>query len=68
MAKAKLTEWQKGVLYAAAVVIEVCDQPVYAEDIIREAGLEGADCSGLDDYEKERLQPVKNRLGLKELG
>lgn len=66
MPKAKpLTEWQKGVFYAAAVIIDQADEPGYAGDIIRAAGLEGADCSTLDDYEKDKLREVKNRLGLK---
>ncbi|WP_324009758.1 hypothetical protein [Aeromonas dhakensis] len=68
MTKAKLTEWQKEVFYAAAVLIDLADQPGYATEILSEAGLSGADCSGLDEYEKERLQSVKNRLGLKGLG
>ncbi|AZQ13307.1 hypothetical protein [Shewanella khirikhana] len=68
MAKAKqLTEWQKGVLYAAAWMIEMTDQPGDAAELIISAGLEDADCSSLDDYEKERLREVKKSVGLKGL-
>ncbi len=64
MAKKRLTEWQKGVFYAAAIVLETADEPVIAGDIIRAAGLERAHCASLDDFEKDQLRKINGGKGL----
>jgi len=55
-----MTEFEKGVMYAASVLLHMHDEPVQAATIIREAGLEDADCSELDDFEKINLRKILN--------
>lgn len=59
-----MTEFEHGVLYAAAVVIAVHDQPVIAATIVREAGLSDADCSDMDDFEKHHLRVIQGENGI----
>lgn len=59
-----MTEFDQGVLYAAAMVVAIHDQPVVAATIIREAGLSDADCSKLDRFDKNHLQKVQGEKGI----
>lgn len=54
-----MTEWEQGVLMAAATVVRCHDRPVIAATIIGEAGLSTADCSSLDAFDKEALRKVQ---------
>lgn len=64
MANKRLTEWQKGVFYAAAIVLETADEPGIAGDIIRSASLGRAHCASLDDFEKDQLRKINGEKGL----
>ncbi len=59
-----LSEFDHGILYAAAIVQATAGQPVIAADILREAGLANADCAELDDYDKEHLRVVNKEYGI----
>lgn len=54
----ELSEFEKGILYAAAIVQATAQQPVIAADILRESSLTHADCSDLDNFDKEHLRVV----------
>lgn len=56
-----MTEFDRGVLYAAGILAVLHNQPSMAADIIREAGLDGADCSSMDEYDKENLKLVDGK-------
>jgi hypothetical protein len=60
----ELTEFAKGILYAAAIVQAVARTPVIAADILREAGLTHANCAELDDYDKQHLRVVNQERGI----
>lgn len=53
-----LTEFQRGVLYAASIVQMTANEPGIAADILRSAGYTELDCSSLDDCDKEALRVV----------
>lgn len=59
-----MNEFEQGVLYAAAIVVAIHDQPVIAATIIREAGLSDADCSKLDRFDKNHLSKLQNEKGI----
>lgn len=60
----ELSEFEKGILYAAAIVQYTSRQPVIAAGILREAGLTHADCQELDDFDKEYLLIVNKERGI----
>ncbi|MDO8728515.1 MAG: hypothetical protein Q7K26_01340 [bacterium] len=60
----ELTEFAKGILFAAAIVQATSRTPVIAADILREAGLTHANCAELDDYDKENLRIVNKERGI----
>lgn len=51
-----LTEFERGVLYAAYLVCELHDNPTVAGDVLREANLASADIRQLDNTEYRVLQ------------
>lgn len=55
-----MTEFERGVFYAAYLVCELHDNPTCAADVIREANLDGSDISSLDDCEREVLFGLNN--------
>lgn len=59
-----LSDFEHGVLYAAAIVQATAFTPTIAADILREAGLTNADCALLDDYEKLHLRVVNEETGI----
>jgi len=50
-----MSEFERGIFYAAYLICELHDHQTIAADVIREANLENADISGLDDCEKDML-------------
>ncbi|WP_395009543.1 hypothetical protein [Undibacterium sp.] len=60
----KLTEFEQGVFYAAAIVQITADQPGIAADIVKSAGLHNHDCSELDEMDKEALRVVNREKGM----
>lgn len=56
-----MDEFAQGVFYAAAIVTTFCDQPSMAADIIEEAGYLDADCSDLDDTEKDAMRKLQTQ-------
>ncbi|WP_153785374.1 hypothetical protein [Pseudomonas sp. EMN2] len=59
-----LTKFEHGVLYAAAQVVRLHDEPQVAADVLKQAGLASADCSSLDEYDKESLREVNTIRGM----
>ncbi|HBN7797521.1 TPA: hypothetical protein NOE63_006672 [Pseudomonas aeruginosa] len=59
-----LTKFDHGVLYAAAQVVRLHDEPQVAADVLKQAGLGQADCSKLDEYDKESLRAVNTIPGI----
>jgi len=51
-------EFESGVFYSAFLLCEMHDQPTYAADIIREAGLDNSDISELDYCERTVLMTL----------
>jgi hypothetical protein len=60
----KMTEFEQGILYAVGLIIALCDEPVIAASVVREAGLGNTDISGLDYYDKSNLAKLKNEKGI----
>lgn len=54
----KFTEFEEGVFYSAAIIINTHGSTVIACDLLREAGLFNSDVSSLDDYEKQALKKL----------
>lgn len=50
-----MSEFERGIFYAAYLICELHDNPTIAADVIREANLGSADISELDDCEKDVL-------------
>jgi len=61
---AKLTQFHHGVLYSAASIIRLHDEPRVAADLLINAGLADCDCSELDEYEKEMLRLLSAESGV----
>ncbi len=59
-----MTEFEQGVLYAAALVVALRDEPVIAASIIREAGLANADISSLDGIDQRNLMKLIGEKGI----
>lgn len=51
----KISEFERGVFYAAYLICELHDEPGIAADIIREANLDGTNIKALDGTEKKVL-------------
>lgn len=54
----KLNDFQQGVFYAAGLLVEWMDQPTYAADILKEAGLLESDVSELDETEQLAMKKL----------
>lgn len=61
---AKMTEFERGVFYAAYLICELHDQPTIAADVIREANLDGCKITELDDCEYRVLRKLNSSEGL----
>lgn len=55
----------EGVLYAAALLNRLHDQPSISAEILKEAGIENWDCSGLEEFEKTQLRIINKEKGMK---
>jgi hypothetical protein len=53
----------EGVLMAVSVLVAMHDQIVAAADVVSELGLSQADCSKLDDFDKQNLRKIQGTLG-----
>lgn len=53
--KQALTEFERGVFYAAFLICELHDEPGIAADVIREANLDLSNIKSLDSSEKKTL-------------
>lgn len=56
----QLTEFERGVFYAAYLVCELHDDPTCAADIIREANLNCSNITELDDCEYQVLRKLNS--------
>lgn len=61
---AELDSFSQGVLYAASLLVAIHDQPTMAASILREADLNEADCSALDDFEKRNLRRIQGEKAI----
>lgn len=61
---AELDQFSHGVLYAAAEVQRLHDEPQVAADLLKSAGLAQVDCCSLDEYDKESLREVNKIRGM----
>lgn len=59
--KHKLTDFEMGILTACGLIMATHDEPGIAADVIRETGLQDADCSDLDDFDKEYLKIIQEQ-------
>jgi len=58
----KLSDYEKGALKAVSLMVHIHDCPVIAADVLREMGLQNADCSGLDEFDKKSLSKIYGEL------
>lgn len=54
----KISEFERGVFYAAFLICELHDEPGIAADVIREANLDGTNIKALDGTEKKVLMAL----------
>lgn len=54
-----LTEFEQGILAAAGILVRSHDLPGPAADILISSGLAEADCSAMDDFDKEGLRKIQ---------
>jgi hypothetical protein len=59
----KLGEFEHGALMAVSLLIATHGETVAAADVLNEMGLQTADCSELDDYDKANLRKVQGARG-----
>lgn len=60
-----MDEFAKGVYYAAGLLVRLFDEPSKAAEVLREAGLDKADISDLDDFEIESLCKLNSEPGMR---
>jgi hypothetical protein len=58
-------EFDHGALTAVSILMACFDEPTIAADVLVQMGLDTADCSGLDDYDKEHLRQLKDASGVR---
>lgn len=58
-----LTEQEQGAMLAISVLIALHDQPGMAADVLVELGLHAADCTELDEYDKQNLKKIQGERG-----
>lgn len=56
-----MTEFEQGVFYSAAIIVNTHGSTIIACDLLREAGLFNSDISELDDYEKNALKKLNEQ-------
>lgn len=60
-----LTDTEQGALMAVSILISIHDQPSMAADVVNELGLAHADCSQLDDFDKQNLKKIQGERGVR---
>lgn len=53
-----MSEFDKGVFYVAGLLVSFMDNPVYAADVLEQAGLLNADISSLDETEQRAMKTL----------
>ncbi|EGR4069174.1 hypothetical protein FXE32_17760 [Vibrio cholerae] len=56
-----MDDFTQGIFYAAAILVTLNDEPTSAADILEQAGHINADCSDLDDAEKEAMRKLQDQ-------
>lgn len=56
--KKRLTQFDQGIFYAAALLVTFIDQPGYAADILEQGGFLDADVSSLDETEQLAMKSL----------
>lgn len=56
-----MDQWEQGVLMAAAILVAAHDQPGMAADVLHELGLGRADCSAMDEFDKQYLRKINGQ-------
>lgn len=59
--KSVMDDFTQGVFYAASILVTLNDQTTYAADILEQAGYLDADCSELDDSEKDAMRKLQEQ-------
>ena len=54
-----MKQFDEGILFACALMNRLHDEPTIAGDTILECGLKDADCSKMDEFEKEELRLIQ---------
>jgi len=54
----------EGVFFAVCLLVRLHGKPEIAAEIIKEAGIETWDCTGLNNYEKEILKTINKENGI----
>lgn len=71
MSNSTPSEFEQGILTAAGLLVKLHDLPGPAADVLLSTGLGEADCSQLDDFDKENLRKIqgerKGKINLKGL-
>jgi hypothetical protein len=60
-----LSDMEQGALMAVSILVALHDQPGIAADVVNELGLASADCSQLDDYDKQNLMQIQGERGIR---
>lgn len=60
----RLTDFQRGVLYAVSMLQITADSPNLGADILKEAGFAHLDCSDCDEMDKEALRIINQEKGM----
>jgi len=55
-----MKKFDEGILFACALMNRLHDEPTIAGDTISESGLKDADCSKMDEFEKEQLRLIQD--------
>lgn len=53
-------KFEEGIVFAAAMLNRLYDQPTMAAEIITESGLENYNCSGFDEFDKQELRLIRD--------
>lgn len=68
IAAASLGEFEHGIMFAAAEMLRLHDQPTMVADLLRATGLNHADVTSMDDFDKETLEMLSGERDIQLTG
>jgi len=68
MSKGQEEYFMDGVFYATSLLNRLHGEPGMCADILKEAGMEDANCKDFDEFEKEQLRIINDEYGMKLTG